>query len=122
MLTVNGGVTLDSTTNVTLFIDQAGTTAGTNYSQLSASSNVNLAGAVLTLSGGSVQFGSSGVTCPTLHVGDVDTLVTAGAGTLSGTFASTPDGTTRSVGCSNGTQPTVRINYTSNSVTATVLL
>lgn len=111
-LTVAGAVTLNSTSQLSMFINRAGTAAGTDYSQLSATGNVDLGSATLFLGGRS---GS----CSTLNVGDVLTLVTS-TGSLTGTFAGVPNGSTVSVVCS-GTEPTVRINYTSNTVTATVL-
>ncbi len=108
-LSVNGAVSLDSSSQLAMYINQAGTSAGTDYSQLHASGNVNLGGAALILSG----------SCSQLHIGDVLSLVTT-AGSLNGTFSALPDGSTASVPCSHGT-PTVRIHYTPNSVTATVL-
>jgi hypothetical protein len=110
-LAVNGAVTLDSSTGLTMFIDQPGTTASTDYSQLTASGAVGLGSASLSLN-------NPAAACPALHVGDVDTLVST-TGSLTGTFAGVPDGTTIPLTCT-GTAPTVTINYTANSVTATV--
>ncbi len=113
-LAVDGGVTLNSVPSMTMDIDQAGTTPSTDYSQLTASGNVSLGSATTSLG-----LGTSG-TCPTLDVGDVDTLITT-SGTLTGTFSGIPNGTTIPLTCSSGTPPTVMINYTSDSVTATVV-
>lgn len=118
---VNGGVTLDPTTLIRLAINGSGTTAGADYSQLSASGAVNLASAHLGINGG--VFSGGGDICPTLPLGTVDTLVTT-TGTLTGTFAELPDGTTTRVLCPGGTPstgPWVRINYTAHTVTATVV-
>lgn len=117
-LSVNGSVTLDSTSTFVPVVVQAGTTAGTDFSQMTATGTVNLGGSGLNLAGAA----PSGSTCPLLNPGDVDTLVTT-TGSLVGTFASIPDGTTVAINCQGlpGTPATVRINYTTNSVTATVL-
>jgi hypothetical protein len=112
-LNVNGALTLDGASAVTVFINQSGTTAGTDYSQLGATGTVDLGNARLTVGGG-------GGSCPTLTEGDVDTLVTSATG-LRGTFAGIPDGTTVPLGCSPTPQPQLRINYTSHTVTATVV-
>jgi hypothetical protein len=112
-LAVTGDVTLDSTSSLTMFIDQSGTTASTDYSKLTASGTVNLGGASLSLDGPATG-------CPALGVGDVYTLVSA-TGSLTGRFANAPDNSTRSLICTGGTAPMVKINYTANSVTATVL-
>jgi hypothetical protein len=121
-LAVAGGVTLDSASQVKLFINHAGTTARTDYSQLSASGNVNLGNAHLSLWDPNAE-----PDCPTLNPGDVDTLITT-TGSLSGTFNGVPDGSTVTIGCTfntgygaPGIPPTVRINYTAHGVTATVL-
>jgi hypothetical protein len=110
-LAVNGAVNFDSSTGLVMFIDQPGTTASTDYSQLTATGAVDLAGASLSLN-------NPAAACPALHVGDVDTLVST-TGTLTGTFAGVPDGTTIPLSCT-GTAPTVTINYTAHAVTATV--
>jgi hypothetical protein len=112
-LAVAGAATLDSTDQLAMFINHAGTTAGTDFSQLTATGNVNLGGAALSVSGGTAI-------CPALHVGDVDTLVKA-TGALTGTFTGIANGMTVALGCTAGVEPTVRINYTANAVTATVL-
>jgi hypothetical protein len=114
-LSVEGALTLDGATTVTMAINHAGTTAGTDYSQLSVTGSTNLANARLSLLGG----GGSG-SCPALTLGDVATLVSSPAG-LTGTFAGIPDGTTVSLGCSPTNSPKLRINYTPQAVTATVV-
>jgi hypothetical protein len=112
-LTVNGTLTLDGATALLMFFNQAGTTAGRDYSQVNATGRVDLAGARLIASGG-------GAGCPALNNGDVDTLITSPAG-VTGTFGGIPDGTTVPVGCPATQQPAIRINYTPNAVTATVV-
>ena len=116
-LAVDGAATLGSGSGLLMFINQAGTIAGSDYSQLSATGNVNLTGAGLV-----VQGETPGVmpTCPNLPVGEVETLVST-PGALSGTFVNAPDGTAFPLGCFGGTPPYVRINYTTHTVTATVV-
>lgn len=110
-LAVDGGVTLASTSVLQMFIDRVGTTPSSDYSQLTATGDVNLGSATLELLGGSP--------CPTLNVGDVYTLVST-TGSLSGTFHGLSDGSTTQLPCGGGTEPTLVINYTAHSVTATL--
>jgi hypothetical protein len=110
-LTVSGSLTLDSASQLNLFIDQSGTTAGTDYSQVSATGNISLAGALAL---------GTPTTCPALNTGDVDTLITT-TGSLSGTFSGVPNNDVITLSCT-GSAEQVRINYTSNSVTATVVV
>ena len=117
-LAVDGGVTLAPTSTLSLNIDHSGTTPGTDFSQLSASGAVNLESAHLFLFGTEPEISSGG--CEVLTPGDVDTIVTT-TGSLTGTFSGVPNGTTVPVECASGTPSTVRINYTANTVTATVL-
>src|SRR5207302_511945 len=79
-------------------------------------------GAMLRVQGGTFPTGGGSLICPTLHVGDVDTLLTT-TGLLTGTFGGVANGATQTVNCDGGggVAPTVRINYTSQAVTATVL-
>jgi hypothetical protein len=112
-LSVNGGMTSDASSTILGNIISAGTTAGTDYSQIVATGTLNIGGAHLTLVGG-----TSG-TCPTLNVGDGDTIAQT-TGSVVGTFNGIPDGSVIPLSCS-GTAPTVRINYTAHTVTATVV-
>jgi hypothetical protein len=118
MLTVNGAVTLDSASAVEVPIPGDGSAPGpgNSYSQLSASGPIELGGAQLVLRLGS----DPADVCPSLPVGEVDTLITT-TSTLSGTFAGLPDGAVVSPTCAAAVPPTFRINYTSSSITATVL-
>ena len=117
-LAVNGGVTFDSTSGLGVDINQPGTVAGVDFSQLSAAGAVNLGSAHLSLGDG--EFGREN-SCEALTPGDVDTLVTT-TGSLTGTFSGIPNETTVPVECfGNGTSPTARINYTAHTVTATIL-
>ncbi len=112
-LGVNGAVVLDSATTTTTLIDNNGSTAGTDFSQVSASGNVTLAG---TLSIGQGQVNGA---CAALSRGDVATLITT-TGTLSGAFSNAAEGQVLTLGSTcPGAQ--VQIHYTSNSVTATVV-
>ena len=116
---VEGDATLDPTTLVN-FNNITGTTAGTDYPQLSATGNIDLNGAQLALNTG----------CNTLQPSDVLTLVQAGAGkTVSGQFTLpggqlVPDGAVVSAPGSFGltcltpsTQDFV-INYTAPAATS----
>jgi hypothetical protein len=114
-LGINGALTLDGATAVSMFFNGSGTTAGTDYSQIAATGAINLGGAHLDVSGD-----AGGGNCPALHQGDVDTLVTSGA-TLTGAFAGIPNGTTIPLGCSSGSRPGLKIEYTPNAVEATVV-
>jgi hypothetical protein len=115
-LSVNGGVALDPTSTLRLYIVHAGTAPGTDYSQLSATGNVKLASATLDI--------QTGHACPTLNLGDVYTLVRT-TGSLTGTFSGVPEGSLIAPLCPNrnGTG-TLRINYhesgSPQTVTATV--
>jgi hypothetical protein len=113
-LAVSGGVAFGAHSTLFSYINQAGTVVGTDYSQLSASGAVNLGGTKLRLSEGET-FG-----CEALTPGNVDTLITT-TGSLTGTSTGVPDGTTIPLECFQaGTAPTVKINYTAHTVTATV--
>jgi hypothetical protein len=116
---VNGTVSLDSQSTLDMFIDEPGTTPGADYSQLSATGNINLGGAALELTLGN----DSQLECPPLNVGDVDTIIKATGGVLSGTFAGVPNGSVVNFGTvCGGEEPstTATINYTQTSVTATI--
>ena len=111
-LAVDGGVTLDPASAVLLFIDQAGTTPSTDYSQITASGTVTLGNAKLLL--------NAAGPCPALSLGDVDTLIST-TGSISGTFSGVPDGTTVPLRSCTGTAPVLQINYTTHTVIATVV-
>jgi hypothetical protein len=112
-VTINGGLSIDSTSFTQFFINGHGSTAGVDYSQLSATGNVSLAGAF------GVGTVGSPVGCLQLSIGTVYTLITT-TGTVSGTFTGVPDGTVVH-GCGPGSGPGLRINYTQHTVTATVV-
>jgi hypothetical protein len=116
--TVEGSVTLDSNSALLVGINQPGTTAGTDYGQLSAKGAVSLGTSTLDLLIPDVGGGP----CPALSPGDVDTLVTT-TGSLVGRFAGIPQGalvtTSSSLGCQG--QSTLRVSYTPHTVTATVV-
>lgn len=113
-LHVNGPAALTSSTTTTTFINADGTTPGTDFSQLSASGPIMLAGTLILSHGVTINRG-----CAALSPGDVATLVTAGGG-RTGTYSNAPNGAILALG---GACPSaeVQINYSANSVTATVV-
>jgi hypothetical protein len=121
-LAVQGSVTLDSASRAAFFIDQPAEppSPGTDFTQLTATGDVDLGGATLDLYQGVV---GTTATCEALQPGDVYTLI-ATTGTVTGTFAGVPDGATVQMPtpCSgpSGAMPNATINYTPNSVTATI--
>ena len=118
-LGVQGAATLASSITTMSFIDDNGSSAGTDFSQLSASGNITLGGK-LVLGQGLSNNDNTGP-CATLSPGDVATLV-ATTGTLTGTFSNALNGATLTMGSScQSTPPTLQITYTSDSVIATVL-
>jgi hypothetical protein len=113
-LSVSGGVSLDSSSALTLNVVKPGTVAGTDYSQITATGGMGLGGA-LTLAGA-----NTAGACPTLHTGDVETLLSS-SGSMSGTFTGIPNGSVVPLSCHGGTPPTITITYSAHSVTGTVL-
>ncbi|MGC2375261.1 MAG: RHS repeat-associated core domain-containing protein [Solirubrobacteraceae bacterium] len=110
-LAVAGSVKLDEASGVSIGIAAAPNPNG----ELTATGNVNLANASLLLN----DYSCGAALAP----GEVHTLVTT-TGTLTGTFGGIPNGSIIPVasggdGCL--TDPPVRINYTSHSVTATAV-
>jgi hypothetical protein len=117
-LFVAGGAAFTPASTLLSYIRHAGAVAGTDYSQMKASSAVELGGAGLRLEDGFT--GKEPVHCEALTPGDVDTLIEA-TGSLTGTFTGVPNGATVTVQCDPQEEaPTVRINYTEHTVTATV--
>jgi hypothetical protein len=113
-LSVKGAVALDSASTFSSLVNDNGSTAGTDFSQLTATGDISLNGAL------SLAQGQVGGSCATLNRGDVATLITT-TGTVSGTFTGVPDGTVVNVsGTSQCAGAQFRINYTAHSVTATV--
>jgi Big-like domain-containing protein len=119
-LAVSGAITFDSASGFSPNINNEGTTAGVDYSQVSATGAVKLAGA-LEIQGHAQESGGFGV-CPKLKMGDVDTLLTT-TGVREGEFAGVPNEAVVTLNCNGGagTPPKVRINYTPKAVTATVV-
>ena len=117
-LQVKGGTTLGSTATTKMLITDNGSTAGTDFSQLSATGTVTLGGTL------SVSQGPGSGGCAALLNGDAATLVTTTGSLAPGTtFANAPEGATLPMstnGCP-GPAPSVVIHYTTNSVTATVV-
>jgi RHS repeat-associated protein len=101
-LTVAGGVTLDSASELEVYLG----------SQLTASGNVNLGNAELSLTRA----------CSAPPLGEAYTLVST-SGSVSGTFSGMPNGSTveqKGGYCSNE-YDVLRIDYTTHAVTATVV-
>ncbi|MEA2309944.1 MAG: hypothetical protein QOI65_2230, partial [Thermoleophilaceae bacterium] len=114
-LSVGGTASLDGSSTLLAYITPSSSapTPGVNYSQLSASGNVVVAGQLYLNEG---VFGS----CDGLTPGDEYTLVETTGGSLTGTFSNAPEGSIAQVVCNNGGDgPSVRIHYTSTAVTAT---
>jgi hypothetical protein len=111
-LAVAGTAKFDSATLVSFLVNQAGTTAGTDYGQIS--------GADIDLDGASLDIGLTS-NCPTLTYGDTLTLVST-TGSVTGAFAGVPDGATVMTSSTAGQchQYPLIIHYTAHSVTATV--
>jgi hypothetical protein len=119
-LAVVGGVTLGPASMYRTSMNGPDTVAGTDYSQMTATGNVDLAEATLSLEDGATTFEGEGGSCIELTPGDVDTLITT-SGALSGTYKGVPNEATISLHCgATGIAPTAKINYTAHQVTATV--
>jgi len=116
-LHVNGSATLGPSITTSTFINNNGSSPGTDFSQLSAAGKIALGGTLVLGQGPSNNTGP----CVTLKPGDVATLVTT-SGTLSGRFANAAEGATLTMASScEGTPPQLQIQYTASSVTATVV-
>ncbi len=115
VVSVDGAASLGSNSELALSIAPNGSapSAGSNYSQLSASGNVTV--------GGDLVLDQLASTCTALTPGAVYTLAQSTGGTLSGTFANAPQDGTATVDCGVATEGTVRLNYTSTELTATVI-
>jgi hypothetical protein len=116
LIVAGTGLTLDAN-SATVFTLKSGTaspTPGTDFGQLNPTSSAALDGAVEIL--------LNHFSCPTLQVGAVYTLVQTG-GTITGHFSNAPNGavitTPNPTGCGAGAS--FRINYTTSTVTATVV-
>jgi large repetitive protein len=117
-LQVGGALSFDSHSALDMAINGAGTAAGTDFNQITATSDVHV--------GGDLElFGPNAddivTPCVTFVPGTSDTLIST-AGALTGTFTDLPNGGMTSLDnqCGNAhTEVPVRINYTATSVTAT---
>jgi hypothetical protein len=117
-LGVNGDLAFDDESGLLTFLGD-GAAGGTDYSQVTASGTVDLGDATLGLVDAENPGGNA---CEQLTPGDVDTLISATAG-LTGQFNNVSGGATVPLACpgSGGTPPTVKILYTANAVTATIV-
>ena len=118
-LTVNGGVALDSRSEVLVYVSHSGAAAGKDYWQLAASGPVGLAGAHLELTVSTAKGFGPNQPCPKLKRGTVETLIKT-KGSLKGRFAGIHDKGKARITCT-GKRPKVRIHYKKHSVTAKVL-
>lgn len=114
-LSVAGALTLDSASSVQINLEQDVNTE-LGYGRVEATGNVDLGGARFVGIDAATNYGE----CPRLNPGDVYTLIKSD-GSLEGTFAGTPNGAVLSLFCGGGVSPTVRINYTPHTVTATAV-
>ena len=113
-VSVKGGVTFDAASSLTMLIGAAGSSQD-HRPQIDASGTVSLDDAALVLPGANSA-------CPDLREGDVYTLLSTTA-SLTGTFAGLPGGTVVPVDpidCGRS-GPLVRIDYTGDAVSATVV-
>jgi len=116
-LTVEGNATFSGAGTYKTDLNKAGTTAGSDYSQMVVTGNVGLGEATFSLEDG---YTSEEAGCNELKPGDVDTLITA-AGSISGTFKGVANGATISLSCGAvGVPPTAEIHYEEHEITATV--
>lgn len=115
VMSVDGDVSFGNASDFTPLILDSGTTAGTDYSQLTATGNVNLTDTNLE-----IQSGDASGVCPTYRIGSVYTLVSA-TGTITGTFSNASiNGVELTLDCI-GQQPIMTIAYSTHAVTATVI-
>jgi hypothetical protein len=117
----------DAASFIQFGLTSGGTQAGVDYTQLASSGAVNLGGATVELNGfnSTIQHGM----CPTVPLGQVDTLVST-TGSLIGTFGNAPNGATITAAeCFNlgphgevlsESTLTFRINYNTTSSPETV--
>ena len=117
-LSVSGDLTFNNGSELDLAIDAPGTTAGLDYSQVTATGDVDLNGAQLDLSQGADIAGS----CDELNPGDTLTLLSTSA-TITGTFANYANGASVDIAndCDNGIEDAVgTLSYSASAVTLTI--
>jgi hypothetical protein len=117
-LAVNGTLSLYSA-ELDMAVDSAGTTAGLDYSKLTAAGNVTLLGTELDVSQGVDVNGD----CADLHPGDALTLISTSGGTINGTFSNYGNGASVDIAdeCNGADEDaTGRLTYSSNAVTLTI--
>jgi outer membrane protein assembly factor BamB len=117
-LGVDGNLTFMGGSELDLSVASPGTAAGTDYSQLTATGNVDLSGANLYVSQGADDQDY----CDNLTPGDTLTLLRS-SGSITGGFANYPNGATVDIAnnCDTSTQDaTGTINYSPSAVTLTI--
>ena len=121
VLHVNGGVTLDSSTNVEFDLDGNNTTPGIDSSELVASGTVNLNGAAISLwqaeSGGSCVTPIPGTTYTVLSAGSLNGNLVVGGQTVTPGGSATETLSTNQ--CNNVTAKAI-VTYGTNTITATI--
>lgn len=119
-LSVEGGVTLDSRSEVIVYVTHSGASAGKDYWQLGATGPVDLGKASLIVDASSSNGFGANQPCPKLKRGKVETLIKT-KGALTGKFAGIHNKGKVQVDCEGSKRPTLRIRYKKHSVTAKVL-
>lgn len=117
-LAVDGALTFKSGSELDLEVDAPGTDASSDYTQLTATGNVNLGGATLSVSQGADEQGY----CDNLNPGDTLTLVST-TGTITGSFANYASDSSVDIvnNCDDSTQDARgTINYSTHAVTLTI--
>jgi outer membrane protein assembly factor BamB len=118
-LAVNGVTTFAANSQLDLAIDAPGTIAGLDYSQLTATGDVNLNGATLDVSQGADADGN----CDDLQPGHTLTLVSTSGGTISGSFSNYANSAPVDIvdDCNSSNQDASgMLNYSPSAVTLTI--
>jgi Bacterial Ig-like domain (group 3) len=118
-LAVHGALSFNSNSELDLAVDAPGTTAGLDYSQVTATGDINLNGAELFVSQGVDVDGS----CDDLAVGNTLTLISTSGGRIDGTFSNYANGASVDIAdeCNGADQEASgTLSYSSSAVTLTI--
>ncbi len=118
-LTVRGALSLNSTSEVLVYVTHGGSTAGADYWQIKAGGQVSLGGSHLILSTSNSKGYGPNQPCPKVSRGEVETLITT-AGSIQGRFHRIRNGAKIPITCRAKTQPKVKIFYSAHAVKAVV--